>query len=62
MFDDYSEFFVEEETEAGMGIRLRTEKTTDDLIETFRSYLAWEVVMAFMNEQSVEKLFVGASE
>lgn len=54
MFYNYSDFF--EETEGGTAIALREGKTVPDLIERFRTYLAFDVMMAFMAENTVQVL------
>ena len=56
MFRNYSDFFEEESTEKGLGIKLKEGKSCNDLIEKFRGYLAWDVLLAFVNEQTVAKL------
>lgn len=56
MYRNYSDFFEEEYTDNGLGIRLKDGKNCDDLIDKFRGYLAWDVLLAFVNEQTVAKL------
>ncbi len=58
MYRNYSEFFEEINTESGLGIQLKKDKTCEDLIDKFRGYLAWDVLLAFINEQTVAKLDV----
>lgn len=58
LFRNYSEYFVEKETELGVGIELNEDKAVDDLIEQFRGYLALDVLMAFVNESTVKALGV----
>lgn len=56
---NYSEFFEEEEQNGRKGIKLKDDKKVEDLIQQFRSYLALDVLLAFMNKRSVQVL--GAS-
>lgn len=56
MFRDYSDFFREVETEDGIAIALKEGKTVSDLIKKFRTYLAFDVMMAFMNVVTVQTL------
>lgn len=56
MFRNYSDFFEEESTEKGLGIKLKEGKSCNDLIEKFRGYLAWDVLLAFVSKQAVAKL------
>jgi uncharacterized membrane-anchored protein len=56
LFRNYSEFFEEKENDIGKGIALKDDKEVEDLIEQFRGYLALDVLMAFVNERSVEAL------
>ena len=58
MFRNYSAFFEEVMTEKGLGIKLKQGKDVDDLVKAFRGYLAWDVLMAFIDKQSVAKLNV----
>lgn len=58
LFRDYSEFFEEKEQNQKRGIALRSGKTIDDLIAHFRGYLALDVLLAFINERSVNCLGV----
>ena len=41
-----------------MGIELKKEVTLENLINQFRGYLALDVLMAFVNENSVQALGV----
>ena len=59
LFRNYSEFFEEEEQNGKKGIKLKDGKKVEDLIQQFRSYLALDVLLAFMNKRSVQVL--GAS-
>ena len=59
MFRNYSEFFEEVKTEDGLlGIKLKDGKTVDDLVAAFRGYLAWDVLMAFIDTTALAKLKV----
>lgn len=54
MLRNYSDFF--EEIAEGTAIALREGKTVSDLIKRFRTYLAFDVMMAFMAENTVRVL------
>ena len=41
-----------------MTVSLKNEKRTEDLIQQFRGYLALDVLLAFMNERSIQALGV----
>ena len=56
MFRNYSDFFEEVETEKGVSIALKEGKTVSDLVEKFRTYLALDLMMAFMNTETVRVL------
>lgn len=56
MFRNYSDFFEEIKTSNGDAISLKEGKTVQELIEKFRTYLSLDVMMAFMNEQTVSVL------
>lgn len=58
MFRDYSDFFEEKESLAGLGISLKKGKTVSDLIEHFRKYLALDVMLAFISEDRVANVKV----
>ncbi len=58
LFRNYSEYFEEQESDCGLGIALKQEKSVDDLIDQFRGYLAFDVLMAFINASSVKALGV----
>lgn len=60
MFRNYSDIFEEQMLDTGLGIALKDGKTADDLIEKFRGYLAWDVLLAFVNKKSLAKLGVAA--
>ena len=54
MLHNYSDFF--EERENGTAIGLRKGKYVPDLIERFRTYLAFDLMMAFMADSPVQVL------
>lgn len=56
MFRNYSDFFEEIETEKGTAISLKKGKTVIDLVVKFRTYLAFDVMMAFMATETIEVL------
>lgn len=56
LFRNYSEFFEEGEQNGKRGIKLRDDKKVEDLIQQFRGYLALDVLLAFMNQRSVQVL------
>ena len=56
MFRNYSDFFEEVETDKGISIALKEGKTVSDLVEKFRTYLALDLMMAFMNTETVRVL------
>lgn len=56
LFRNYSEFFEESEQNGKRGIRLKENKKVEDLIQQFRGYLALDVLLAFMNQRSVQVL------
>ena len=58
LFRNYSDFFIEKSVNGEMGIELREEVTLENLINQFRDYLALDVLMAFVNESSVQALGV----
>jgi hypothetical protein len=57
-FRNYSDYFEEEEYEEKKGIQLKEGKTVEDLIIQFRGYLALDVLLAFINQRSVQVLGV----
>lgn len=57
-FWNYSEFFEEKEENGKKGILLKDDKEVKDLIQQFRGYLALDVLLAFVNQQSVKVLGV----
>ncbi len=58
LFRNYSEFFEESEQNGERGIKLRDGKKVEELIQQFRGYLALDVLLAFMNQRSVQVLGV----
>lgn len=58
MFRNYSDIFEEAFDKGTLGIKLKSDITVEDLINKFRGYLAWDVLLAFINEQTVAKLGV----
>lgn len=56
LFRNYSEFFEEKEQNGKRGIKLKDDKEVEDLIQQFRGYLALDVLLAFMNQRSVQVL------
>lgn len=54
MLHNYADFF--EEKDEGTAIALRKGKTVSDLIVRFRTYLAFDVMMAFMADNTVQVL------
>lgn len=56
LFRNYSDFFEEGEQDGKKGIKLKIGKEIDDLIRQFRGYLALDVLLAFMNQRSVQVL------
>lgn len=54
---DYSDFFVlTTNSDNQEGLKLAAGKTKSDLIARFRGYLALDVLLAFVNSRSVQKL------
>ena len=58
MFRNYSDIFEETLNNGTWGIELKSNITIEDLIDKFRGYLAWDVLLAFVNEQTVATLGV----
>lgn len=56
MLRNYSRYFEEVFIGDAKGIRLREGIESDELIEQFRGYLALDVLLAFVNESSVQAL------
>jgi len=59
-FREYPEFFEEVEQNGESGIKLKTGKGVEDLIQQFRGYLALDVLLAFMDQRVVQLLGQGA--
>lgn len=55
LFRNYSDFFEEKEEK---GVALKSGIELEDLIMQFRGYLALDVLMAFVNDRSVQALGV----
>ena len=53
-----SDFFEEHEENGEKGISLKEGKEAEDLIQQFRGYLALDVLLAFVNQRSVQVLGV----
>lgn len=62
LFKNYSEFFEEHEEDGKKGILLKEGKNIEDLIQHFRGYLALDVLLAFMNQRSVQVLGVSNAD
>ena len=60
MFRNYSDIFTETKIGASLGIQLKNGVTVDDLINNFRGYLAWDVLLAFVDERSLAKIGIAA--
>lgn len=60
LFRNYSNYFEEKMLESKLGIGLKEDVSADDLEDAFRGYLSLEVLMAFVDKQSVAKLGVCA--
>lgn len=58
LFRNYSKFFKEKNVNGEKGIELNEEVTLENLINQFRGYLALDVLMAFVNDNSVQALGV----
>lgn len=58
LFRIYPDFFRRKNVNGEKGIELQKEVTLEDLIREFRGYLALDVLMAFVNENSVQALGV----
>jgi hypothetical protein len=58
MFRNYSDMFEEVLKDEMLGIELKAGITVEQLINRFRGYLAWDVLLAFVNERTVAKLGV----
>lgn len=58
LFRNYSDIFEEKIKEEGIGIALKPGISLNDMIDKFRGYLAWDVLIAFIDKKSIEKLGV----
>jgi hypothetical protein len=55
LFRNYSEFFEEVMSADELGIRLKDEKDASDLIKQFRTYLALDVLLKFIDADIVRE-------
>lgn len=60
LFRNYSDYFEEKEESGEQGIYLKDEKNVNDLIVAFRGCLSLDVLLAFMDDRSIEVLGVSA--
>ncbi len=58
LFRNYSDFFQEKVVSGKQGIELKESVTLEELIAQFRGYLALDVLLAFVNESSIQALGV----
>ena len=56
IFQKYSNIFEETVLDNQIGIFLKPEVSTEDLIIKFRGYLAFDLLLAFINKQTVASL------
>ncbi len=56
MLRDYSRFFEESSRGGSKGIQLQEGIQVGDLVSTFRGYLALDLLLAFVNKESVSTL------
>lgn len=56
LFRNYSDLFIESEEKDG--IKLIEGITEEELIEKFRGYLSWDVLLAFVDKESLQELGV----
>lgn len=56
MFYSYSDLFEETQVEEEPAIKLKKGVKVFDLIDRFRTYLAFDAMIAFMNEKTVKVL------
>lgn len=56
IFRNYSDFFEESIVDNVEGVKLKSGKTVDDLIERFRGYLALKVLLAFIDKCNTDVL------
>lgn len=54
--EEYSEWFKQIETDKGTGIQMNENITVDMLWDKFRSYLTFDMLKAFMNEECTFKI------
>lgn len=60
LISDYSDYFELVSSQSEDGIRLKNGVTVTDLWKKFRGYLSVNVMMAFMDAQSIKELGVSA--
>ncbi len=58
MFRSYSDYFEEIQVNSELGIALKDGVTVDSLIDKFRGYLAWDVLLALIDKKSLAVLGV----
>lgn len=58
MFRSYSHIFKELSEKNELGVKLKDGISVDNLINTFRCYLSWDVLLAFVNKDSLAKIGV----
>ena len=56
MYLGYSHIFEEKEVNTVKGVALKDGVTVSDLIEKFRGYLAWDVLLALVDTQALKSL------
>ena len=56
MYMEYSDYFEEMKKGDSLGLQLKDDVNIDQLINKFRGYLAWDVLLAFMDDRSLSKL------
>jgi len=56
LFRNYSDFFFESDHNGQRGISLQEGKSIEDLIQRFRGYLSLDLLLAFVDERSIEVL------
>lgn len=58
LFKEYADYFEEVEENGNKGILLKEGKEAEHLIEKFRGYLSLDVLRAFIDKTSVNKLYM----
>lgn len=59
--NNYSDYFETFSSKNGKGVKLKKGKSADDLWKKFRGYLAFDVMKAFMDKNSVAALGIRKS-